>query len=84
MEQWLPDLKLTDADRQVLLNPLSWLTDNLINAAQQLLRKVFIAISRFEDVACGEALSFEVELSEFIQILNNRSGYWLTVSTIGC
>ena len=82
--QWLPDLKLTDADRQTLLDPLGWLTDSHINAAQQLLKEACAAISGFQDVACGVVLSFDVELGEFVQILNNQRGHWLTVSTIGC
>ncbi len=30
------------------------------------------------------ALSFNVEPGEFVQIINNRNGQWLTVSTVGC
>ena len=55
-----------------------------INAAQQLLKEACAAISGFQDVACGVFLSFDVEPGEFVQILNNWRGHWLTVSTIGC
>ena len=68
----------------MLLNPLGWLNDNHINAAQQLLKSNCSEISGFQDVTCGVALLFNVEPDEFIQILNNRNGHRLTVSTIGC
>ncbi len=35
-------------------------------------------------MTCGVALSFNVEHDEFVQILNNCNGHWLTVTTIGC
>ena len=79
MQYWLPDLQLTEADKELLLNPLGWLNDNHINAAQQLLKSNCSEISGFQDVTCGVALSFNVEPDEFIQILNNRNGHWLTV-----
>ncbi len=83
-QYWLPDLKLTEADKKLLLNPLGWLNDNIINAAQQLLKQSCPEISGFQDVTCGVALSFNVEHDEFVQILNNCNGHWLTVTTIGC
>ena len=82
LQYWLPDLQLTEADKELLLNPLGWLNDNHINAAQQLLKSNCSEISGFQDVTCGVALSFNVEPDEFIQILNNRNGHWLTVPTI--
>ena len=84
VKEWLPHLKLNDGDREVLLNPLGWLTDNLINAAQLLLKKASPHVSGLQDVTRGLVLSFDVEPGEFVQILNNQRGHWLTVSTIGC
>ncbi len=59
-QYWLPDLKLTEADKKLLLNPLSWLNDNIINAAQRLLKQSCPEISGFQDVTCGVALSFSL------------------------
>ncbi len=80
---WIPELRLTVYDREVLLNPLGWLTDNLINAAQQLLKRAFPAVPGLQDVIKGIVFSYEVESGEFVQVVNNHHGHWLTVSTIG-
>ena len=37
LQYWLPDLQLTEADKELLLNPLGWLNDNHISAAQQVI-----------------------------------------------
>ncbi len=54
LQYWLSNLKLTEADKELLLSPIGWLN-------------------------CGMALSFNVEPDEFVQIINNRNGHWLTV-----
>ena len=84
MKMWLPDLGLTDDDRQILLHPLGWLTDNIINAAQNLLKQAAPHVSGLQDVTRGMVHSFDVETGEFVQVLNNQRGHWLLVSTIGC
>ncbi len=38
---WLPELKLSQSDQEVLLCPTGWLTDNIMNAAQHLLQNQF-------------------------------------------
>ncbi len=80
---WIPELCLTVYDREVLLNPLGWLTDNLINAAQELIKRAFPAVPGLQDVIKGVVFSYDVESGEFIQVVNNHHGHWLTVSTIG-
>ena len=81
---WLPDLKLTTEDKEILLNPVGKLTDNIINAAQTLLRAQYPHVPGMQDVVCGMALSFDVQPEEFVQILNTQTEHWLTVSSIGC
>ena len=61
VKEWLQHLKLNDGDRQVLLNPLDWLTDNPINIAQLLLKKASPHVSGLQDVTRGLVLSFDVE-----------------------
>ena len=84
MKMWLPDLGLTDDDRQILLHPMGWLTDSIVNAAQNLLKQVAGHVSGLQDVTRGMVHSFDVETGEFVQVLNNQRGHWLLVSTIGC
>ncbi len=38
---WLPELKLSQSDKEVLLCPTGWLTDHIMNAAQHLLQNQF-------------------------------------------
>ena len=84
VKMWLPDFGLTDDDRQILLNPVGWLTDSIVNAAQNLLKQAAPQVSSLQDVTHGMAHSFNVETGEFVQVLNNQRGHWLLVSTIGC
>ena len=37
-QPWLPDLGLSESDERTLLSPTAWLTDDIINAAQKLLK----------------------------------------------
>ena len=53
LQYWLSNLKLTEADKELLLSPIGWLNDSLINAAQQLLKSKCSQIAGFQDVTCG-------------------------------
>ena len=66
----------------ILLNETAWLTCDVIDSAQKLL-KTTSQFSGFQSVAVGRTLQFEVQDGEFIQILHCNSGHWLTISTIG-
>ena len=74
---------LTDKDRAVLTQN-EWLTDDLINAAQGLLKSQFPHINGLQEVGLGQTLSFAIQTEEFIQILHTGYCHWVTVSTIGC
>ena len=73
---------LTKNDRSVILSPVAWLNDNIIAAAQELLKKQF-NLSGLQPPSLGLTCAFEIESGEFIQILHDGFGHWLTVSTIG-
>ena len=60
-----------------------WLTDNVINAAQTLLKRAYPNIGGLQDTALAEILAFDVQ-REFIQVLNLSGCHWITVSNIGC
>ena len=40
-------------------------------------------VSGMESVACGLTMTYSVQRSEFIQILNTGDGHWVTVSGVG-
>ena len=80
---WIKDLGLLEEDRRILLDPYEELTDTIIDASQQLLKKCFPHVSGFQSVCCGLTMNFAVECGEFVQVLHNGRKHWLTVSTLG-
>ena len=80
---WIPELNLAKSEQDVLLNPTAWLTDTLIDAAQILLKKANPAMSGLQSVVLGQTMNFDIEPGEFVQILHNGHGHWLTISTVG-
>ena len=40
-------------------------------------------MSGLQSVVLGNTMSFDIEPGEFVQILHNGHGYWLTISTVG-
>ncbi len=55
-----------------LLNPVGWLTDSIVNAAQQLLKKLFPSINSLQDVAIGYTMNFEIQTGKYYT-LNRQS-----------
>ena len=82
-EMWLPELEFKQSDKEILLSYTTWLNDDIINAAQKLLKKENPAVLGLKDVVCGLTMNFDVEPGEFVQILHTGHGHWNTVSTIG-
>jgi len=80
---WIKELLLYSADKQVLLNG-EWLTDSIISAAQQLLKKDFPHIGGLQPTILSTKYLFDVQRCEFIQILHVYGSHWLTISNIGC
>ena len=72
-----------EADKESL-DQGKWLTDNIIDAAQVLLKKIHPHIGGLESVALGQTLAFTVQHGEFVQILNVSNNHWITISNIGC
>ena len=52
-QPWLPLLGLNQRDRRTLLSPTEWLTDDVIDASQKLLKVQSPALSGFENFGCG-------------------------------
>ncbi len=63
---WIPDLGLTETDRNTVLSLTAWLTDSIVNAAQSLLKKVNPRMPGFQSVTLGHTMSFDVEPGEFV------------------
>ena len=74
---------LTEKDPSTLTQG-GWLTDNIVNAAQGLLKRQFPHINGLQEVGLGRTLFFVIQTEEFIQVLHNGHDHWVTVSTIGC
>ena len=82
-EYWLPTLQLLLVDYKSLVGG-DWLTDNVINAAQKLLKQSYPHVGGLQITTKGEVLSFDIETAEFVQILNISGVHWIIISTIGC
>lgn len=76
---WIANLKLTEQDKMILLDPVGWLNDLIINAAQRLLKKQFQALGRLQDVVMN--FSIQSGNRDFVQILHSND-HWVTVSFI--
>ena len=82
-KKWILELGLDLTDKKILLSSTELWNDNIVNAAQKLLKKVNPAMSGLQNVNLGLTMSFNVEPGEFIQILHDGCSHWLTVSTVG-
>lgn len=80
---WLPSLNLSHKDKEILLSPTAWITDSIVNAAQQVLREQFPQLPGLQDVSLGPTMAFNIMPGEFLQILHTSQDHWLTISTIG-
>ena len=79
---WLPHIQLFSLYRYILLSPTAWLNDSIITASQTLIKNMS-PIPGFQSVNCGLTMTYDVQLGEFVQIVNNGQGHWLTISTVG-
>ena len=75
--------QLSQADKDILLHPRAWLNDNIIHAAQVLLKSKVPVIGGLQEPGKGHICSFDIERGEFVQILHDGHRHWLMVSTVG-
>ena len=85
VKKWLSNelFQLDQSQKTIILSSTAWLTDDIIDAVQKLLKKKMGAKSGFQSVTLGHTLHFDVQSDQFVQILHNGHGHWLTISTIG-
>ena len=79
---WIQELQLSPSDRDILFSSTAWVTDSIVDAAQNLLKKA-CPVPGLQSVSCGLTMTYDVQPGEFVQILNTGHGHWVTVSTIG-
>ena len=81
-EPWVKELNLFQKDMNILRSKKEWINDDIINAAQHLLKDINPALSGFQSTACGLVLNFNSETREFVQILYGEN-HWNVISSIG-
>lgn len=74
---------LSKDDKRILLDN-EWLNDKLVNVGQELIQAAYPNVSGLQDPSLGQTLAFNVQKSEFIQVLHTGKGHWITITTIGC
>lgn len=80
---WIKDFSLYASDRLSLLSG-DWLSDAIINCAQNLLKEQYPLVGGLQSTTLGYTLSYTIERGEFVQIINVRDSHWVTISNIGC
>ena len=55
-----------------------WLSDQIVDAGQKLLKSTYPNIQGLQEVALGMVLSYSIAKSEFIQIMNTGKHHWVT------
>ena len=77
---WLKDLGLFKDDKEIL-EGVSWLNDNIIQAVQDLLKQE-TDLDGFQSPLCGINNHFRIVnlRSGYVQILNVNNNHWVTVS----
>ena len=56
---WIPKLELSFSDREIVLSPTAWLTDSIIDAAQNLLTKA-CSMPGLQSVSYGLTMTFAI------------------------
>ena len=80
---WIESLHLLMSDYNALLNG-SWVTDNIVNAEQIIMKYTFPRICGLQNILLDMNLQFDVQSTEFVQILHIDGNHWITILTIGC
>ena len=80
----IQDLILYAADKEMLTSG-DWLSDNLVSAAQHLMKSRYPNVGGLQNTILQRASSFDVQGSTpFVQCLNLSDSHWITISTLDC
>ena len=75
---------LGNSDYAIISDPVGWLTGDIIQSAQVLIKQVNPALEGLQRPILGRVRNFDVVSGEFVQILHTGSDHWVCVSSIGC
>ncbi len=86
LEEWTEccGLSLNANHRRILTSRSLWLDDQIINAAQSLLKQQHSRVGGFQAPSLSACLSMLPPDKEFVQVVNVCGNHWLALSTIGC
>ena len=76
------NLTLQEKDLDRLQSPTSWLTDNHMNAANQIFKSDYPHVDGLQDTLLQQNLSWDVPKGEFIQFLHVKGSHWITITNI--
>ena len=71
-------------DDKTCLETSSWINDNIIYAAQQLLKKSALGLEGLQSSQCGQKFTFKVVglQSKYLQVLHVGGNHWIAISNI--
>ena len=84
INEWVKgeDISLTKEDRDILLHPMTWMTDDILTAGQRLVQKQ-TGTCGLQPPCLWQTCAFDIQKKDFVQIISNGYDHWLTVSTVG-
>ena len=82
LQVWIPRLNLLAEDNQAIEG--KWLSDRVINAAQELLKSISTSIGGLQNALLAQNLQFTIERDRFVQILHVSGNHWITIANNGC
>ena len=83
LQVWIPQLNLLAEDNQAIEEG-KWLSDRVINAAQELLKSINTSIGGLQNALLAQNLQFTIERDRFVQILHVSGNHWITIANNGC
>ncbi|XP_065679788.1 uncharacterized protein LOC136094113 [Hydra vulgaris] len=77
-------INLSESDFSDILNN-EWLSDNVINIFQNMIKDQFKEVSGLQDTVLGQNLAFSTHINKpFVQVLHNGCNHWVAISTYSC
>ena len=77
-------VKLYEKHKRILSSRSAWLDDELINAAQSMLKQQHPLIGGFQSPTLGNHLAMIPPDREFVQVVIVNNNHWVALSTVGC
>ena len=76
--------RLGQKEFDIISSPTGWLDCNIIHESQILLANVNKSITGFQRPTLGPVGQFDIQVSDFVQILHVNNNHWICVSSIKC